>query len=432
MGILIRDVRLLDSAENERTDIYITGDHISGIGREPRGFSADEVIDGSGKTLMPGLINCHTHAYMSLMRNYADDLPFHEWLFGRITPVEDALTPEEAYWGNMLSVIEMIRTGTTTFVDMQMFPKMSVRACADSGMRAVITRGLVGSDRNDEGGRARIAQALEEMEYGREIGANVDFALGPHAIYTCGEDFLRYVGELAAEKDLSLNIHLAETEYEYNTCLSEHGCTPVEYLSGLGFFDRRILLAHCVFLSDGDYSLLRNPNVHVVTNPASNMKLANGFAPVARMLKEGVNVALGTDSAASNNSLNMFTEMRLLTMAQKGAAKDALVLTADETVRIATENGAEAIGRDDLGSIGVGKTADLILIDENCPNLRPVYNMKAACAYSATGYEVSDVLIGGKLVMRNRNLTTIDEEKVYFETGRIAEKYRPGRAVPGK
>ena len=180
MGILIKNVHLLESPEAERTDVYVTAGRISGIGREPRGFSADEVIDGSHKTMMPGLINAHTHAYMSLMRNYADDVPFDEWLFKRISPIENSLTPEEAYWGNMLSIMEMIRTGTTCFVDQQMFPKMAVKACADSGMRALITRGIVGESRKDQAALQRIREAFDEMEYGEAIGANCMFGLGPH------------------------------------------------------------------------------------------------------------------------------------------------------------------------------------------------------------------------------------------------------------
>lgn len=423
MGILIRNVHLLESAEHERTDLYITGDHISGIGKEPRGFSLDEVIDGSGKTAMPGLINCHTHAYMSLMRNYADDLPFEEWLFSRITPVEDSLTAEDAYWGNMLSIMEMIRTGTTTFVDMQMFPKMAVKACADSGMRALITRGLVGSSREDEGGLRRLREAFDEMSYGEASGAKVEFGLGPHAIYTCGEDYLRYVTGIAHDRGLKLNIHLAETEKEFKDCLARYGCTPVEYLDRLGMFEGHILLAHCVYLSDHDFELLARPNIYVVTNPASNMKLANGFAPVQRMLDAGIRVALGTDSAASNNSLNMFREMNLLTLAQKGADRSALSVSAGDAVAIAVKNGADAVGRPDLGGIRAGSTADLILLDDHMPNFMPVFNRKAALAYSATGYEVSDVLIGGQVVMRNRNLTTIDEEQVYYEVRKIAERF---------
>ena len=424
MGILLKNVHILGSPEKERTSVYINGNRISSIGREPRSFSVDDVVDCSHKIMMPGLINCHTHAYMSLLRNFADDVPFETWLFERIEPVENSLTQEDAYWGNLLAIMEMLRTGTTAFVDMQMFPRMAVKACADSGIRAVITRGLVGKDRNDPAAVKRLAEAFDEMEYGRSIGAPCSFGLGPHAIYTCGTDLLRYAAELAAEKGLLLNIHLAETQYEYDSCMKEHGMTPSAYLESLGFFDVPVLLAHCVYLDDSDFARLAKPNVHVVTNPASNMKLANGFAPVPRMLKEGIHVCLGTDGAASNNSLNMFGEMRLLSMAQKGASKDALALTAEETIRIATENGAAAIGRDDLGRIESGKTADFILIDEDQPGMRPLYHRKASLVYSATGCEVSDVMIDGKWLMRGGHLTTIDEERVYYETEQIAERYR--------
>ena len=424
MNILIRNVHIVGSPENERTDIKVTGSRIASIGREDASAAADTTIDGTGKMIMPGLINCHTHAYMSLMRNYADDVPFATWLFDRITPIEDSLTPEDAYWGNLLSIMEMLRTGTTTFSDMQMFPRMAVRACLDSGMRALICRGLVGSDRHDEGAVRRLAEAFDEMEYAKSVNAPCMFALGPHAIYTCGDDLLRYVEELAGEKDLPIHIHLSETQHEYDTCLHEHGMTPAAYLNSLGFLDHRILLAHCVYLDDADYEILKRENVHVVTNPASNMKLANGFAPVQRMLQKGLHVCLGTDSAASNNALNMFTEMRLLSMSQKGSTKDALALTARETLAIATLHGAMALDREDLGAVEEGKTADLILIDEAAPNLRPLYNRESSLVYSATGCEVSDVIIDGKIVMQDRQFTTIDEERVYYETEKTAARYR--------
>ncbi|MBP3913612.1 MAG: amidohydrolase [Lachnospiraceae bacterium] len=424
MGIVIKNVHILGQEREKRTDVYITGDHIASIGKEPASFLKDEEIDGSHKFLMPGLINAHTHGYMTLMRNYADDLPFHEWLFGRILPMEDELTPEDAYWGTLLGMAEMIRSGTTTFVDMHMFPRMVVKACASSGMRALLTRGLVGSDRHDEGGMKRIEQAMDEMEYGKSIGAPCMFGLGPHAIYTCGEDFLRYVTELAHEKGLLINMHLAETKKEFDDCLAEHGMTPAEYAASLGMTDGPAIFAHCVYLGENDFGILANPNVSVATNPASNMKLANGFAPVPRMLKEGIRVALGTDGAGSNNNLNLFTEMHLLTLAHKGNLCDSLVLNAEETVRIATKNGAAAIGREDLGSIEPGKTADLVLIDENAPSMIPNFNRMAAVAYSANGSEVSDVLIGGRIVMRDRQLMTIDEERVHYEVERVASRFR--------
>lgn len=422
--VLLKNAHLLEDPEKLRRDILIRDGKIASIGSISEVPADAEQIDCSKRTVMPGLINCHTHAYMSLMRNFADDIPFSTWLFDRITPIEDSLSAEDAYWGNLLSYMEMIRTGTTCFVDMQMFPRMAVKACADSGMRALITRGLVGADEKDEGAKKRLAEAFDEMEYGRQIGAPCDFALGPHAIYTCGEGLLRHIAELSKEKGLRVNIHLTETRHEYQSCLDEHGMTPVEYLQSLGLLDREIILAHCVYLSDSDFALLARPNIHVACNPASNMKLANGFAPVSRMLKEGVQVCIGTDSAASNNSLNLFGEMRLLSMSQKGVLEDALVLPAEETLRLATVNGAAAIGRKDLGAVAEGMTADLILIDEDAPNLRPLYNRKASLVYSAYGSEVTDVMIGGKFVLRDGSYTTIDAERVLYETERIAERYR--------
>lgn len=425
MGILIKNVHLLEDEKTVRRDIYIEGSRIMGIDQMPENFVADETIDGSHRVMMPGLVNAHTHAYMSVFRNYADDLPFAEWLFEKISPLEDKMTSEQAYWGNMLSIAEMIHTGTTCFVDMQMFPKMAVKACADSGIRAMITRGLVGSDRHDEGGIRRLNEAFDEMDYAAsEPNANVTFALGPHAIYTCGEDYLCYVGEVAKEKGMMINIHLTETQYEFDTCMKEHGMTPTAYLKSLGLFDVPAILAHCVYLTEKDFEILKTPGLSVATNPASNMKLGNGFAPVPRMLKEGINVCLGTDGASSNNALNMFQELRLMTLAQKGAEKDSLVLKADETLKIACENGYKAIGLDSkLGRIEKGRTADVILIDEEAPNFQPKHNWKAALAYSSTGYEVTDAIVAGKILMRNKVLTTIDEERVNYEIARATAEF---------
>ena len=416
MNTLIRNVHVLEEDKSLRRDIYIVGDRIAGIDHRPEGFAADETIDGSHRLLMPGLVNAHTHAYMSVFRNYADDLPFDVWLFEKIDPLEGRMTAEQAYWGNLLSITEMIRTGTTGFVDMQMFPRMAVKACADSGMRALISRGLVGSDRRDEGAIRRLNEAFDEMAYAESLpGTQVRFALGPHAIYTCGGDLLRYVGELAKEKELPVNIHLAETRNEFDTCMKEHGMTPAAYIQSLGLLDGQAILAHCVYLADEDYDILNEAGISVVTNPASNMKLGNGFAPVPRMLREGVCVCLGTDGAASNNALNMFRELNLMTLAQKGAEKDTLVLTAEETLRIAVENGYRAIGMADAGRVEEGAVADLILLDEEAPNFQPKHNRKAALAYSATGYEVTDTIVNGRILMKNRELLTIDEERVYYE-----------------
>ena len=425
MKILIKNVHLLEDGPSVRRDIYIEGSRIAGLDQAPEGFTADTVMDGSHKICMPGLVNAHTHAYMSVFRNYADDLPFEQWLFEKIAPLEDALTPEQSYWGNMLSIAEMIRTGTTCFVDMHMFPRMSVKACADTGIRALITRGLVGSDRHDEGGIRRLEEAFDEEEFARsEPKANVRFALGPHAIYTCGEDFLRYVAETAAERGMAINIHLSETQNEFESCSREHGMTPTAYVQKLGLLDVPAILAHCVYLTVEDMQILKTSGASVVTNPASNMKLGNGFAPVPEMLRQGINVCLGTDGASSNNALNMFRELGLMTLAQKGAAKDSLVLSAEETLRIAVENGYKAIGMGDTaGRVEAGRIADLILLDEEAPNFQPKHNWKAALAYSSTGYEVTDTIVNGQILMRDRQLSTIDEERVRFEIAQAVRNF---------
>lgn len=417
MNLLIKNVRLLEDERGARKDIFISGSRIAGVGQAPEGFTAEVTIDGSRRLCMPGFVNAHTHAYMSVFRNYADDLPFEEWLFEKIDPLESRMTPQQSYWGNMLSIAEMIRTGTTCFIDMHMFPKMSVRACADSGIRALISRGVVGADRTDEGGIRRLMEAFDEMDYAAaEPKAHVGFALGPHAIYTCGEDFLRYVAELARDKGLPIHMHLSETQNEFDSCIREHGMTPTAYVQKLGLLDGPAILAHCVCLTDEDMQILRSPEIAVVTNPGSNMKLGNGFAPVARMLREGICVCLGTDGASSNNALNMFREMGLMTLSQKGATKDSLVLSAEETLRIALDNGYRAAGlSEEAGRIEPGRLADLILLDEEMPNFQPKHKWKAALAYSSTGLEVTDTIVHGEILMRDRQLTTIDEERVNYE-----------------
>ncbi len=425
MSILIRNVRLLEDTQGARKNVYIEGSRIAGIDREPQGFSPDVILDGSHKLCMPGLVNAHTHAYMSVFRNYADDLPFEEWLFEKIDPLEQQMTLEQSYWGNMLSIAEMIRTGTTCFIDMHMFPQMCVRACAESGIRALISRGLVGEDRRDEGGLRRIREALAEIEYAKSVPeAKVSFALGPHAIYTCGEDLLRYIAEIAAEWDLPINMHLSETRFEFDQCLANHGTTPVQYVKGLGLLDGRAILAHCVHLTGEDMEVLRAPGISVAVNPGSNMKLGNGFAPIPRMMAEGISVCLGTDGASSNNALNMFRELGLMTLSQKGAQEDCLTLPAEDTLQIALYNGYKAAGLEQEGGrIEEGKLADLILLDEEAPNFQPKHNWKAAIAYSSTGYEVTDSIVGGRFLMKDRQLTTIDEERVNHEIAQAVSHF---------
>ena len=401
-----------------RHDIFIQGSEIVGIDDAPQGFVAEEVIDGSRYLTIPGLINAHTHTYMSMMRNVADDLSFADWLFGTIEPIEDQLVPEDSYWASLLSQAEMIRSGTTCFNDQQMHIGMTTRAVRESGMRAVICRGLVGDayDRTDY----RIAEALSE----RDSFADCDrltFRLGPHAPYSCGPEYLRLIADVAREEGMGIHIHIAESQTETDNMWKDHHCTPVEYVRDAGIFEVPTIAAHCIRVSESDRAILAEHDVSVVTNPASNMKLGNGFAPVPELVAAGVNVCLGTDGAASNNAQNMFREMGLLALIHKGTHDTPQCISASEAFCMATRNAAKALGLP-TGQIEVGKKADLALLDLDSPSLTPLNNAVSALAYSANGSEVATVIIDGQVVMRNRELLTIDEERVRFEIGRICKR----------
>ncbi len=416
MGILIENalVVLPEGAEDviRETSLYIENDRITGIGDKPEGFSGDKVISGKDKLVIPGLINCHTHSYMSFMRNVADDLSFMDWLFGTIDPIEQQMTDEDTYWGANLAIIEMMKSGTTCFNDMQMNIHQTTRAVKESGMRAVISRGLVGSG-NDEAGQMRLRQAYEERDAAKDCD-RLTFKLGPHAPYTCDDGFLKIVAAEAKKENMGIHVHLSESESEISQIQEKYGCTPIALAEKCGIFDVPAIAAHCVQVTDEDIDILKRKNVSVVTNPASNMKLGNGFAPIAKMLDAGVNVCLGTDGAASNNCLNMFHELSLLTLIHKGTGKTPQCVSAKEGFRIATINGAKALGLEkEIGSIEVGKKADLAILDLNTPSLTPRNNLLAGLSYSANGSEVETVIVNGQITMENRKILTMDEKKVY-------------------
>lgn len=416
MGIVIKNALavLPQGAEDavQETSIYIEQDRITGIGQAPDGFCEDKVIDGTDRLVIPGLVNCHTHSYMSFMRNVADDLSFMDWLFGTIDPIEQQMTDGDTYWGANLAIIEMMKSGTTCFNDMQMNIHQTTRAVKESGMRAVISSGLVGSG-NDEAGQMRLRQAYEERDAAKDCD-RLSFVLGPHAPFTCDEAYMKIVAEEAKKNGMGIHIHLSESESEIAQIKEKYGCSPIALADRCGLFDVPAVAAHCVQIDEADMDILKAKNVSVVTNPASNMKLGNGFAPVAGMLQKGINVCLGTDGAASNNCLNMFHELSLLTLIHKGVGRTPQCISAKEGFRIATINGARALGMEkEIGSIEVGKKADLAILDLNTPSLTPRNNLIAGLSYSANGSEVDTVIINGQITMENRKLLTIDEQLVY-------------------
>ncbi len=400
-------------------DIYIENGKIISTDNEPDGFLPDKVIDGKSRLAIPGLINTHTHSYMSVFRNIADDLSFSDWLFGRISPLEDKLTHEDMYWGAMLGCIEMIRTGTTCFVDMNMDMKAVMHAVTDTGMRAVLSRGLVGEGSN-EGGRVRLEENLNA--YSQNTNENITFLLGPHAPYTCDCDYLKIVIETAKKHNLGLTIHLSESLNEIENTQKQYSMTPIELMEKCGLFEVPAIAAHCVQLTDNDIDILARNNVSVATNPKSNLKLANGIAPLVKMFEKGVNITIGTDSAASNNTLNMFSEMNYTAMLHKGLTHNPQVMSASDVLGFATINAAKAVNNPKIGEIKEGMSADITILDIDTPQFYPKNNLVSALVYSANGYETDTVIVGGKIVMENKEIKTVDTEKVYYECEKIIKR----------
>ena len=427
MNILIKDILAVlpnDSGkglEAKTCSVYIKDGLIASITTAPDDFKPDKTIIGTGKMLMPGFVNAHTHATMTILRNCADDLLFDEWLFGRIMPLEDKMTGEDNYWGTTLAIMEMLRTGTTTYIDMYYFLDDLARAVDDTGIRAVLSRGLIGNAEDPSAGEVRLKEAIEAYEKWKDH-ERISFMLAPHAPYTCDEGFQREVAAEAKRLGLPINTHISEGLVEIDTIRDKYGCTSVELMDRAGLLTDTTFAAHCVQVTDSDIAILAQRGVTVATNPVSNLKLANGVAPIPKMLKAGVKVALGTDGASSNNTLNMFRELTMLSIIHKGINHDCLAVTAEEGLLIATKGGAPATGRSNLGEIKPGYIADLVIIDLDTPSMQPVNNPISALAYSTNGSEVETVMVGGRILLENREFLTIDSEKVYHEISKICER----------
>ena len=421
MNILIRSILAVLPEGKRVVDVCISGDRIAAVDSVPQGFVPDRTIDGSGRLLIPGLVNAHSHAYMTVFRNCADDLTFSDWLFGRISPMEDQLTGEDCYWSSKLACAEMLLTGTTAYYDMGIFMEDAARAAVDTGIRAVLSRGLSGAPDGVDGPNPRLDQAVRLYENWKQY-PTLSFMIGPHAPYSCTTEYLKQAAEAARTLDLGLSIHLSESASEMASVREQHGCTPIELADRCGLLTARTVVAHCVYATDDDIALLKRRDTSVATNPISNMKLANGFAPVTKMLKAGVNVAVGTDGSSSNNALNMFRDLSCLTLIHKANEHDPLAVTAREAFRMATVNGARALCLEDLGEIRTGAKADLVVLDLDRPNMQPVNDPVASLCYSATGYETEDVIVNGVPVVLGGRLPDTDMEEIYAHVNKTCER----------
>ncbi len=378
------------------------------------------VIDAEDLILMPGLVNTHGHAAMTLLRSYADDLPLMQWLQEKIWPIEAKLTDEHFYWGTLLSIVEMLRSGTTTFTDMYFGMEQVARAAQESGIRAVISQGLFGlTDMKHQ--FLKDSEELIKNWHGANNG-RISVILGPHAPYTCPPDYLEDVMAQSKEYSLPLQIHLSESRGEVENFKENYGKTPVKHLAEIGFMDRPVLAAHCVHLEAEDLDILAEKEVGVSHNPGSNLKLGSGIAPLKQMLERGIKVGLGTDGASSNNNLDMFEEMRLAALLPKGLHEDPTLIPASRALEMATSAGAEILFQEKLGRIKTGCRADIIGINKSSPRLMPLHNITSNLVYSATGGDVEMVMVDGRLLMEKGELLTLDEEKIRHQSQKMVDQ----------
>ncbi len=414
-------------AINEGNIIAI--DHPENIAKQ---YSAKKTINAKDSLVMPGFVNCHTHAAMTCFRGIADDLELMDWLNNYIFPAEAKnVNKDLAYWGSLLACAEMIKSGTTTFCDMYIFEDETARAAKSAGMRCLVGEVLFDfpspNSKTPEEGLAYTKMLIEKWQSDPLINIIVE----PHSLYTCAPSLLASAKKLADDYSVPLGIHLLENKSEKEQLQKKFGKDAVIFLNEIGYLNDKFLALHCVCLTAEDISLFADYGVKVSHNPASNMKLASGVAPVPDMLKVGITVGLGTDGCASNNNLDMIKEMSTAAKLHKVARLDPTVMNAQTVVRMATIEGAKALGIEKIaGSLEVGKKADIIILGLNKPHLTPLYNECSHLVYAVSGADVDTVMINGKVVMENRSLLTIDETEVMQKVREIAVNIKKSLVNP--
>lgn len=378
--------------------------------------------------VMPGLVNTHTHAAMACFRGFADDLPLMQWLQEYIFPVEAKLTGDMVYQATLLSLAEMIKSGTTSFCDMYLFAKDVARATQESGMRAWIGEVLYDFPSPNYGELSAGFQYVEEIFSLYENHPLISITVDPHAVYTCSPDLLKDLKSMAEKHDALYIIHLSENDEEVSGTKERYGTSPVLHLENLGLLDDRVVADHCVMLTSEEIELLARRGVKVAHCPESNMKLASGIAPVPKMIQAGISVGLGTDGSASNNNVDLFGEMNSAAKLQKVNTLNPTVLPAQTVLEMGTLGGARVLDAEkEIGSLEPGKKADLIVLDLNQPHLTPLYNIPSHMVYAARGADVVHSIINGRIVMQNRQLTTIDEKELLAEMVKMGDKIKKMR-----
>ena len=405
MKILIKNVDLISMCDSREKiekdiDIKIDGEQIVEISKNIKSDNVDKIIDGSGKVAMPGLVNTHAHIPMSIFRETVDGYALQDWLTKKIWPLEDKLTPDDIYNASLLSFLEMIKTGTTTANDMYFMTEDIIKAAKKTKIRFQTSRTLMGDINED--GLKRISELQNLLNIYQSKDELISFNVGIHGLYTSTREYVRKCVEFAKEYDLPIHMHFCENSQEVKDIISSYSSKPIEVLMQ-EFKDTKLILAHCVKLDKEDIEAFKKLNISVAHCPVSNLKLGCGVAKISDMLLNNINVSLGTDGQGSACNLDMFEEMKYAALLQKGFNEDATKLPAYDVLKMATINGAKALGLDDkIGSIEEGKRADLILVDMSDLILNPVNDIFSDIVYNAKGNNVATTIINGEILMENR------------------------------
>lgn len=409
---------LFDIIEGE---LWVEENRITYVGtpKESDHLHFDEEIDVNGNLLMPGFKNAHTHSAMTFLRSYADDLPLHDWLNNQVFPMEAKLTGEDMYHLSKLAILEYLTSGITANLDMYFCPKDVAQASIDMGFRTVLNAGV----NNFTGSISENIDFLEKNHKKfNSYHELIQYKIGLHAEYTASSELLSEIANLANHLQAPIYTHCSETKYEVEECIKRYKMTPTTYLNSLGMFNYGGGCFHCVHMTQEDLEIIKDKNVSVVTNPASNLKLASGIAPVKKMMDMGINLAIGTDGPASNNALDMFREMYLTTGLQKVQEMDASAVDANKVLYMATIGGSKAMGLTKADTLEVGKLADLIMIDLHQPNMQPINNITKNIVYSGSKQNIKLTMVNGKILYRdNRFFVNEDPEDIYEKANKIIQ-----------
>ena len=423
--MLFKNITVIDENFDARSNMYVgvRDKYIEYISDAMPQADYGEVYDGTNKVMLPGFVNSHSHSAMCLMRGYGENMALSDWLNKKIFPFEDKLSDEAVYWATLLAMAESVRFGIVSSTDMYYFCDQVAEAVIEAGAKANISRAISHFSYEDLWGTSRFIEAVTfYKDYNGAADGRIKTDMSIHAEYTTTPVAVAQLAEYTKEIGANMHVHLSETKSEHEECKARHnGMTPAQYFNSLGIFETSCVAAHCVWIEGEDYDILKDKGVTAAVNPVSNLKLASGICNADKLLRKGINVAIGTDSVASNNSLNFIEEMKFFALATKDITGNPAVISPKEVLRAATLAGAKAQGRADTGLIKEGFKADIVVLDTDKPYMYPVHNILNNIVYSASGNDVVLTMCDGKILYRDGEYMTIDIEKTVFEAQRCTK-----------